>query len=209
VATNFCATDFLGPTGRVPIQYQYVGYICTDGTVTSVNVIRILSSPLAGLCTDPGGLGSTCTPSTTCCVADPGFIEILPTTQASAKAELASSGSGGGKFGLIFERGVPNPSNPLSRPDDPITNLPVIGDYTADFTANLGGLDVHLEARLFLFASLTQSRLQGAAYLLDPDSPPSPLWNPHFSQDDGFVTLRTTGGLFVVIPGLPDFFVVR
>jgi hypothetical protein len=204
VATYFCATTYLGVFGHPP-KYNYSGYLCTDGTVSQLDVVQALDSQLSSLCGDPGPVGSPCT-NQSCCVAYPGLA-----APAAAKARVAGKPQSPlasiTAAGPIYERDVPNPANRLSMPDEPVSAVPVVGEYTADFTSRKKKVRV----RLVLFACLINPKLIGAAFLLDPASPPSPMWNPHFSEADGWVSVQTTaaGLTKVVIPGLPDFCLVR
>jgi hypothetical protein len=176
-------------------MYQYRGYLCTNGAVTNTGITRVLRSPLSTTCPDLL-MGAACSNDTGCCVEERLVHEPFDAKQAEANGAVPRI--------QVYERGVPNPGNLLSKPDEPILLAPVLGEYTAEFNY----LHVPIRVRLLLYAGFPFPMVYGHAYLIDPRSPPSPMWNPHFKG--AWVRVRIDSlGLFVLVPGLPEFFLVQ
>lgn len=93
------------------------------------------------------------------------------------------------KFRDMFERGVPNPGNPLHQPDEPQL-VPVVGEYLAHYRWPETGNDYRFRLILLAFEDPTgmgPPRLQGVAFRVHPNSPPSPYPVPHFSEAKNWI----------------------
>ena len=72
------------------------------------------------------------------------------------------------------------------------------GSVVAEFTADWSYPQSHtpVRARLILFAGhLTKPKLQGVAYLIDPDSPPAAVWVPHSARRRAWSPFRSLAGM--------------
>jgi hypothetical protein len=191
MATCFCPLSliFQGPTG-----YTYSGYYCIDGQAQ--NGTYKSSTPLTNMANPPGDDGS-CTCVEGVCI--PIATLTAPPTASAHSSSNPSHGSSS-PFATIYARGVPNPHNTLSQPDE-FGSVAVIGDYTADVT--LG--DQHLSLRLLVYAleivkgGKRSLHIHHSAFVIDPASPPSPFYNPYFSEEKGWITVRHKGCLTQVI----------
>ena len=112
----------------------------------------------------------------------------------------SSSKSGDGlNFYTVYERGVPNPDNPLQRPDQPISLERVIAEYTADFTFK----GTPYKARLIHFAIEEIPSVSGAAFIIRSGSPASPFFTRHFRESKKWIQLDRVGDrLFIVVRDL-------
>jgi hypothetical protein len=179
----FCAVQETQPG---PPRWTYSGYTCINGQATPC--LRFFTSPQP----------ATAKFVANCACGNANCPNPIQFTKATTKSS----------FIYVYERGVPNPKNPLHEPDEPIQGLPVIAEYTADF--KLTGKQHH-KARLIQFAFDYDGphllrQIGGAAFLIHKNSPPSPLFVPHFSQADGWVTVTPAGDSYLVeVNGLGKF----
>jgi hypothetical protein len=181
-----------------PTVYWYRGYLCQNGNVTEVDVLRPFPSVPDQICdADPDSAGGACPGLGTCCKEDQGYRD--PLTPEAARAGAVGPADEDAWW-MVYERGVPNPAHPLSEPDSPINQATVVAEFTAEFSY----LNEFFRARLFLYAGAPSPRIHGMAFLIDPESPPSPEWVPRFSGN--WVRVQNSSeGISLVIRGLPVF----
>lgn len=161
----FCPTIDLGESGG---QYSYYGIHCDNGSTGPG--IETYSSPKP---------------------LNPSVIDPCPCGGPDCPHPVGGGGGGlraGLDFWTVYERGVPNPANPFSRPDDPMNTCTVIGDYLAEF--KFAGQARRARLIHFGFPPRDPDRLLGVAFLVNKKSRPSPVWTPTFTQASGWVTVE-------------------
>jgi hypothetical protein len=166
----FCAMSQTGfdpgdPPHGVDPTYTYYGYYCMNQQVYQF-ASAISHTPLT---LHPRPTSSSC-------------------TCAGCAAAIAEEKKREETY-YVFERGVPNPRNPLSRPDEPYPyDAAVLGEYTA----SLPGYKREKAVRLILLGREQPFlNVHGLAYLIHDASPASPYYNPHFDHNKGWVKIIT------------------
>jgi hypothetical protein len=180
---GFCVTEYViyDPLRRL---HKHYGWNC----VANPPVQDYLWYPNP-ITPDPNGTCSSCN----ACV------------QAHREAQLGAEYGNGYLDWGAYRKGVPNSRNPWHQLDEPVPGPygAVIAEYTAEYR-----VDRYFLVRLFVVANESGSRrIHRLGWELDPLSPPSPFFVPHFSSAWISSVTYEPGGHLVRIRRLGKFHV--